>query len=238
MKQHGALFTTENRLAIRDNRKTMTRRIPASFKEINEKPDEWEFYQFEEPNEHKGYVGFVNKADDIRVVKIPWAVGDELYIKEPHYLYGQWDSTLCNNRNGDIYEKWFFISFKDMGVKYTDNPPEDILQGHSGIGWFLRSPLFMFKEHARDWLRVTAVRCERLQSISEEDCFKEGIYQRGALNYFAPGVPGCPNTARDAYQRLWDSINRKKHPWERNEWDVAYTFERIIRSAKPVQGRC
>ncbi len=223
MKQHGALFTTENRLAIREDRKTMTRRIPASFKEINEKPYRWEFTSID------GHLAFFRQDNVDLPFRIPWAVGDELYIKEPHYLYGQWDSKICNKRNGDIYEKWFFISFKDMGVKYLDNPPEDILRGHNGIGWFLRSPLFLSKEHARDWLRVTDNKVERLQSISEIDAVAEGTGAIGQAiiksEEFGARMPG----AVYQYAKLWNSINGKKHPWERNEWDVAYTFERIRR---------
>jgi hypothetical protein len=193
MKQHGALFTSENRLAIREGRKTQTRRIPASFKEINEHPDGWEFIGFEDE-----LASFRLKGDEsIFLVKLPWAIGDELYIKEPFH---------CPNPQA-------------MPVSYKDN-----LEPQQSIRQTWQSPLFMPKWAARDWLRVTGVKVERLQSISELDCLKEGIGANPPLNNYGSG-----SILRDDYAQLWDSINGKKYPWERNEWVVAYTFKRITK---------
>ena len=220
MKQHGVLFTKENRLAIRADRKTMTRRIPASFKNINEHPDEWVFYQF---TRIKGvFVAVFNSlvSQEIRYVKIPWAVGDELYIKEPHYLYGFWGIEEIKGKSRAV-----FHSNRGVCPKYPDSNPAsfDVSPNKATVGFFLRSPLFMPKWAARDWLRVTNLKVERLQEISEEDCVAEGI------TTVWPKNESCGE-----YVHLWNRINGKKHPWERNEWVVAYTFERILASAEPV----
>jgi len=199
MKQHGALFTKENRLAIREGRKTQTRRIPASFKEINEHPDEWEFIGFEDE-----LASFRLKGDEsIFLVKPPWAVGDELYIKEP-FAYDP---------------DYNFPIYKDT-------------KGYYNIKW--KSPLFMPKWAARDWLRVTAVHCERLQSISEEDAMAEGVLFMGGIADNWDEAPWCASIKdqepmtflRGAYARVWDSIN-KKYKWAQNPWVVCYTFARL-----------
>ena len=215
MKQRGALFTTENRVAIREDRKTMTRRIPASFKEINEHPDEWEFEKMTCMN---SIAIFCSKKDGHHVfVKIHWVVGDELYIKEPHYLYGWW------NKNGLTKtgkQKWKFYYDKPFGVHFPDNIRSNVkvCSTKRQNGRHLHSPLFMPRWAARDWLRVTNVKVQRLQSIDEIDAQWEGTPN---YNPYPSGV------SVDDYHRLWDSINSKKHPWERNEWVVAYTFKRI-----------
>jgi hypothetical protein len=78
-------------------------------------------------------------------------------------------------------------------------------------------------------LRVTGVRVERLQEISEEDARAEGV-QPVHIE-----VTGCPEgvcgggalTAREQFGGLWDSINGKRAPWASNPWVWCVSFERI-----------
>jgi hypothetical protein len=206
MRQRGVLFTSESRLAIREGRKTQTRRIPASFKEINEHPDEWEAREF-----HTGGIWFHNKREHYStLVKIPWAIGDELYIKERV-------CTVCHDKDG-IEDACYFSERNETTpcIKAKWN-----------------TSMFMPKWAARDWLRVTAVRCERLQSISEEDAKAEGtqdgFYTRREQIEKSKRVciSGFISGMRAGFSMRWDEINGKKHPWEDNPWDIAYTFERI-----------
>lgn len=97
MRDIGILYTEENRLAVIEDRKTMTRRLPASFKEINEKPDEWLYSGLNCDGDalfHPWSKVDPFNINDTVIVKLPYAVGDLLYIKEPHYLYGRWESSL------------------------------------------------------------------------------------------------------------------------------------------------
>lgn len=83
-------------------------------------------------------------------------------------------------------------------------------------------------------IRITAVRVERLQDISDEDCLKEGI---------APMIVGCEyyvfsfidkekgrfldyKTPREAYAALIDKVSGKG-TWERNPYVFVYDFELI-----------
>lgn len=234
MKQYGALFTTDNRVAIQEDRKTMTRRIPASFKEINEHPDEWKIYGVaSSPHEVWFQHNDGRHVDGHHVfVKIPWAVGDELYIKETHYLYGRW--KFDNGWGGIGQTKYTFICDESKGVWFppTHNPPVlKVCKDKIETGWFLRSPLFMPKWAAREWLRVTAVKVERLQEITSMDAEAEGIkpFQMGHKMMM---LVDCISP----FANLWDTINGKNHPWERNEWVVAYTFKRISKPAAIPEG--
>ena len=235
MSDIGILYTEANRLAVTEDRKWMTRRLPASFKEINEKPDEWEldslFNSEGDPSkpypQTRTYAAFLpaHNKDVVNVsfAKLPYAVGDMMYIKEPHYLYGYWEGIQLP---GALFPyKWRFRADKSFGVWFPDNLPPSLhlCKYERGPGWFKRSPLFMFKEDARHWQRVTGVNVERLQSISEDDVIAEGCQPRthmGPCRIYTP--------AKDVYHTLWDSIHGPG-AWELNPWVPAVSFERLAK---------
>ena len=83
-------------------------------------------------------------------------------------------------------------------------------------------------------IRITGIRCERLQDISDEDCMREGVRQ------FTPDFPKdfpihpthfvvgniLKNTPREAFAALIDRTCGRG-TWERNPWVVAYEFELV-----------
>jgi hypothetical protein len=81
-------------------------------------------------------------------------------------------------------------------------------------------------------IKITDVKVERLQSISDEDILKEGVWQYPKLRAyhvskatgFAPDVAFL--TAREAFAYLIDRISGKG-TWESNPWVVAYSFELV-----------
>lgn len=83
-------------------------------------------------------------------------------------------------------------------------------------------------------IRITNVRVERLQDISDEDCLKEGIIkgQCGSADthfmdaYYVPNdtQPYC--TPQDAYEILIDKVSGKG-TWERNPYVFVYDFELV-----------
>jgi len=92
-------------------------------------------------------------------------------------------------------------------------------------GW--KPSIFMPKEAARFFLKVTNVRVERLQDISEEDAIAEGIEpgEIGFKSYNSKNI--FEVDALWSFQNLWQSINAKKHPWKSNPWVWVYEFKRI-----------
>lgn len=80
---------------------------------------------------------------------------------------------------------------------------------------------------------IRKVDVQRLQSISEEDCMKEGIMEGEFMNtfdtfyfYMWGEVPNYITfkRPRDAYRNLIDRISGKG-TWHRNPWMYVYTFE-------------
>jgi hypothetical protein len=91
--------------------------------------------------------------------------------------------------------------------------------------------IHMPKWASRIKLRVTDVRVERLQSISEEDAISEGIWKYGDEDsykmYTATTAFGTTNPIR-SFKSLWESINKKRGlGWDKNPWVWVIEFEVI-----------
>ena len=123
-----------------------------------------------------------------------------------------------------VRETWATRSDLGRHVEYRashqepdERPFDHIYDQHTR--W--KSSMFMPRWASRITLEVTDVRFQRLQDISDKDAIAEGAM---TTKYWTPDMvePG-----RAAYRKIWDSINRKKHPWDSNPWVWAYTFRRI-----------
>lgn len=85
-------------------------------------------------------------------------------------------------------------------------------------------------------IRITGIRCERLQDISDEDCMKEGVvdvtyFKTGGRPYELFALPGHEyeetfNTPRQAFAALIDKVSGRG-TWDRNPWVVVYEFELV-----------
>lgn len=81
-------------------------------------------------------------------------------------------------------------------------------------------------------IRITNIRVERLQDISEEDCLKEGIWRDDNVGlegttYWYHGLANSSfRTAQEAYAALIDKISGKG-TWEGNPWVFVYDFELV-----------
>lgn len=108
--------------------------------------------------------------------------------------------------------------------------------GYSPAKW--KPSIFMPKEAARIFLRITDVRVERLQDISEEDAKAEGAqpssHRCGGFGYYEAGgdVHECEcqgfienSPAIEGYKWLWESINGAGS-WGANPWVWVISFER------------
>ncbi len=83
-------------------------------------------------------------------------------------------------------------------------------------------------------IRITDVRVERLQDISDEDCLKEGVYEDGGDDAFMPHYfynyensrYGGFDLPQMAYADLINNISGKG-TWERNPYVFVYDFELV-----------
>lgn len=141
-----------------------------------------------------------------------YEVGDRLWVREAHCLYGQ-------------------------EVFYRENEPGVTVGLGGWSSW--RPSIHMPRWASRLTLTVTDVRVQRLQDISEEDAKAEGIYPTD-YHYFgnlwswdrvgSHDKQGCETvrpagftTARHAFINLWETINGEGG-WHVNSWIVALTF--------------
>ena len=92
----------------------------------------------------------------------------------------------------------------------------------------------MPKEAARIWLKVTNVRVERLQEITDEQAKREGIQYDECPTGFTwkqeTDMHNCYTTPIGAMQALWNSTIKKSdldgYGWDANPWVWTIEFER------------
>lgn len=118
-----------------------------------------------------------------------------------------------------------------------------IAKNHPGI----TNKLFVRAELMPVRVKVTGIRFERLQDISDEDCLKEGIKQWDAskesedvvkkdiaefterLGHSPYQIQGCWNVYEEPRHAFADLIEKVsgKGVWESNPYVYAYTFEKV-----------
>lgn len=100
----------------------------------------------------------------------------------------------------------------------------------TGAGW--KNKMFVKAKHMPYKIRITNVGVERLQDISDDDCFREGIYASNSheIGYGIPWVyefaksKMAYNTPRDAFSALIDKVSGRG-TWESNPYVWVYEFE-------------
>ena len=154
-----------------------------------------------------------------REYKPKYKVGETVYLKEPYILYQE-----------DYQESKLSQSGIQYAYKFGSNLSIEEITGKSDSKW--SNKLFMPESAARHFIRITAVRAERLQDISEEDCLKEGIEEviwKGKIlkssKYYFNGYESY-DTPIEAYAELIDRIN-KEGIWERNPYVWVYDFKLV-----------
>ena len=110
--------------------------------------------------------------------------------------------------------------YKD--VIYTGGLPHPLV---AKPGWtnkmFVRADLMLHK------IRITNVRVERLQDISDDDCLREGVQKEGPYAYYVHGKEDILGlSAKGVFSLLIDRISGKE-TWMRNPWVFVYEFELV-----------
>lgn len=156
----------------------------------------------------KGYISCRGTFADgygEKFFKLPCEPGDILYVRE----------TWKKAPNGYYY--------------YEDWQRNDIADVTK---W--KPSIHMPKEAARIWLKVTDVRVERLQEITDEQAKREGIQYDECPTGFTwkqeTDMHNCYTTPIGAMQALWDSTIKKsdldRYGWNANPWVWVIEFER------------
>ena len=98
------------------------------------------------------------------------------------------------------------------------------------LGW--NNKMFVRAEDMPHHIRITKIRIERLQDISEEDCLKEGIWRDDNVGlegttYWYHGLANSSfRSPQEAYASLIDRISGKG-TWASNPYVFVYDFELI-----------
>lgn len=139
----------------------------------------------------------------------PFQVGEIVAIAQS---YSDVLETMIKRHGGygedqnEFYEKW-------------DNTPP----------W--RNKMFVRADLMPHHIRITNVKIERLQEISDSDCLREGVLQR-KISHFGvietmfqvPYTPIYKNAPREAFAALIDKVG-KKGDWDKNPLVYVYEFE-------------
>ena len=99
-------------------------------------------------------------------------------------------------------------------------------------GW--RNKMFVKPDLMPYQIKITNVRIQRLQDISDEDCLAEGIVKKvgyeGIPRYYVPWYKHtwayATDSAKDAYRFLIDKVTGNG-TWESNPWVFVYEFELV-----------
>lgn len=151
-----------------------------------------------------GQLGVLYDSIDYQKPLFPrYRIGEKIYLKEPY-------SHIFLSRTQSYIEYKYKHEYSDLDM----------------IQW--ENKLFMHQRYARFYIKITNVRCERLQDISDADCVKEGITIDSAYD----------NDVRDekilvasshyiaAYANLIDEIYGKG-TWESNPYVWVYDFKLV-----------
>lgn len=218
-------YTYENRQAIRRGDKTMTRRLFHSLKGFGE------ITEFG-PSDTPGYDWhFRNKRmlwNDISTERllecVRYQVGGVLYMHEPIEFV-----KFRRIAGGD----GAYIKYLDNGEGDYRIIPERVKLPSLGPWKGRTIPPEWSKP---PYHKVLTVGCEQLQSISEEDCIREGVGSGFQMNGGWPDYQHIENgvctltqdTAVMSFATLWDSIHKLKHPWAANDWVIVYGYEEVM----------
>ena len=198
--------------AVLDGRKTMTRRIikcPRTFK------GEWVAgFNIHRRHSDKKIVGWPCMYDaderefDMGEILSKYKVGEVLAIAQSYESLGMNPEIALNDRDGiGFYTKTKFAP-----------------------GW--KNKMFVRADLMPHHIRITDIKIERLQNISDEDCFKEGIFKWDAgqkdipfYSFHNADIPDY-NDTRDAFAELIDKVSGKG-TWKSNPYVFVYEFELV-----------
>lgn len=193
------------------------------------------------------------KTQTRRIITCPkefkgeWVAGFYVYKRQSDNAIIQWpcmyDADECTFDGGEILPKYKIgevvavaQSYKDCteecikttGLEVTTKPHLAKVPGY-------KNKMFVRADLMPHHIRITNVRVERLQDISEDDCIAEGVIEsvvmgtNGSLSeYFVEGPKHIcyGKTPREAYAVLIDLISGKG-TWSSNPYVFVYDFELV-----------
>lgn len=129
-------------------------------------------------------------------------------------------------------------SYLELGIEFVDYADPTFRRKHVpkwGFtqrmkGW--KNKMYVRADAMPHQIRFTGIRVERIQSISDEDCLKEGIIEYapccecGSELYAFDGADDVWHTPREAFAALFKKLYGKK-VWDDNPYVYVYAFELV-----------
>ena len=224
MSMKPMLFNTKMVRAILDGIKGSTRRIAKGFI-----PNDavWGYTAFTP----KGYISCRGTFADgygEKFFKLPCKSGDILYVWETwteecgkYYYRADYDSDYldpCETLSGGY------------PASCRNHPGCDgCMATSTRIHW--HPSIHMPKEAARIWLKVTDVRVERLQDVTEDGAKAEGAIDNRGFIHSPENEYDSIHTAREHFTEIWNSTIKKsdldRYGWEANPYVFVIEFVKI-----------
>lgn len=216
------LFNTQMVRAIRDGHKTVTRRAVKPQPSVECRHSGQHEFIRDDFIDGCNFTGFVCRKCGYGVcgphfkfpvgsswIRPPYRPGDILYVRET------WLTMPTFHTDGRPTVEYLYKADMTHQEEYS---------------W--RPSIHMPREAARIFLRVTDVKVERLQDITEEQSISEGCSGVFAGSGETLGS-GWEVTPTDEFSKLWDStikpVDRALYGWEANPWVWVIEFEKTSR---------
>lgn len=148
---------------------------------------------------------------------LPYKVGEVVAVAQSYKaIYGE-----LKKKDGDcVANEWWCDAW-------------DIVGGNMDISAGYTNKMFVKAELMPHHIRITDVKIERLQDISDDDIMREGVWQsydQKNLFYVSKSIGYAPDvaflSAREAFTYLIDMVSGEG-TWESNPWVAAYSFELV-----------
>lgn len=196
------LFNTEMVRAILDGRKSCTRRLLKEPFTVH-------------PN---GYITKPRGNENFCPYEPPYQPGDILYVRETVWQKIGYYLDVDGETKPSWYNEFRYVA--------SDEKPET----GWNYSWSKRPSIHMPKEAARIWLKVTDVRVERLQDVTEDGAKAEGAIDNRGFIHSPENEYDRIHTARDHFIKIWNSTIKKsdldRYGWDANPWVWIIEFER------------
>lgn len=223
MKERGMIFNGEMVRAILDGRKTQTRRI-MKVQPQPSKSRQGDFWLSSKKLESMVHVSDLAPGNSpiadchlfFQEHCCPFGtVGDRIWVRET------WAEAGAGAPDLKIYRANYPAH---VPSHYENVPPAE------DIRW--TPSIHMPRWASRILLEITDVRVERLNSISEEDCWAEGIeavdglFENTEIIDMALKIGCCFEDSKPMFALLWQSIYGADS-WQANPWVWVVEFKRI-----------
>ena len=192
--------------AVLEGKKTMTRRIiKGNFEDV----------KAYHANGGWHFIADTDEGDSVEL-KPQYEIGERVAIAQPY-------------KNDDVLT---YNAYNEDGTAREDGfQRHKEMLGSNGY----RNKMFVKAEYMPHRIRITNIKAERLQEISDGDCLKEGITtiterknEVGNAYGWDPKIDALKRdsffTPRAAFAALIDRISGRG-TWQRNPWVYVYEFE-------------